>query len=443
MDQILVVDDDSSFRKLLATILRGEGYAIDEAGSVGESVSLSQRKQYDLVLSDLRLPDGDGLQVLDNIREGSPETPVIMITAYAAVNSAVEAMKRGATDYLGKPLSSPDELRLLVKRSLDQRRLASHHAVLREEVECRFHCENFITHDAKMRQVLELIKRVAPTDTTVLLLGESGTGKEVLARCVHQNSARSTSPFVPVNCAALSPTLIESELFGHEKGAFTGAITQHVGRFERARGGTIFLDEIGELSAELQAKLLRVLQEKTIERVGGTRVIPVDVRVIAATNQDLDAKVKAGDFREDLFYRLNAFPVKIPPLRDRPRDIGPLAQDFLERLGAEGRPSARLGEEAMQCLKGYPWPGNVRELQNVIERAAIIADGVIQPEHLPFHRQTAPRPRTLAEIERQAIEDALREFGGNRTKAAERLGISLRTLQYRLREYAEDEAKGP
>jgi two-component system response regulator FlrC len=349
-------------------------------------------------------------------------------------------MKRGASDYLGKPLSSPDELRLLVKRSLDQRRLASHHAVLREEVACRFQCESFITHDDKLRQVLELIKRVAPTDTTVLLLGESGTGKEVLARCVHQNSLRSASPFVPVNCAALSPTLIESELFGHEKGAFTGAMTQHVGRFERARGGTIFLDEIGELSAELQAKLLRVLQEKTIERVGGTRVIPADVRVIAATNQDLEQKVKAGNFREDLFYRLNAFPVKIPPLRDRPRDIVPLAQDFLDRLRAEGRPTAQLSDEALEALKSYLWPGNVRELQNVIERAAIIADGVIRPEHLPFQQSTERRPRTLAEIERQAIEDALREFDGNRTKAAEHLGIGLRTLQYRLKEYAGEES---
>lgn len=436
METILVLDDDRGFRGLLSTILRGEGYEVEEAATVAAARRLSAEKQYHLVLTDLRLPDGDGLEALRHFRETSPETPVIVITAFASVETAVEAMKLGAADYLGKPLSSPDELRLLVRRTLDARRAANETAVLREEIETRFACNHFLTRDPKMRTVMEMARKVAETDATVLLLGESGTGKEVLARCLHLNSKRAERAFVPVNCAALSPTLIESELFGHEKGSFTGAMAQHVGRFERAHGGTIFLDEIGELDGHLQAKLLRVLQEKTFERVGGTRLISADVRVLAATNRNLAERVATREFREDLYYRLSAFPLQLPPLRERPADIPLLAEHFLHRAAAAlGRPVPKVSPETLLALKGYTWPGNARELENVMERAVILASQEITPADLPFTDATPRRPLTLAEIEQQAILSALRENGNNRTHAAAQLGISLRTLQYRLKEY--------
>ncbi len=441
METILVLDDDRGFRGLLSTILRGEGYEVEEAATLATALGLAASKQYHLVLTDLRLPDGDGLDLLRHLRETSPQTPVIVITAFGTVESAVEAMKLGAADYLGKPLASPDELRLLVRRTLDARRAADEQAVLREEIETRFACNHFLTRDPNMLRVLEMARKVAETDATVLLLGESGTGKEVLARCLHLNSKRAQRAFVPVNCAALSPTLIESELFGHEKGSFTGAVGQHVGRFERAHGGTIFLDEIGELDGHLQAKLLRVLQEKTFERVGGTRLITADVRVIAATNRDLAARVAAREFREDLYYRLNSFPIHLPPLRERPADIPLLAEHFLHRAAAAlGRPVPKISPEALLALKAYTWPGNARELENVIERAVILAAEEITPADLPFTETTPRRPLTLAEIERQAILAALRENQNNRTRAAAQLGISLRTLQYRLKEYGFSEA---
>ncbi len=436
METILVLDDDRGFRGLLSTILRGEGYEVEEAATLAAARRLSAQRQYHLVLTDLRLPDGDGLEALRHFHETSPETPVIVITAFASVETAVEAMKLGAADYLGKPLSSPDELRLLVRRTLDARRAAHETAALREEIDTRFACNHFLTRDPQMRAVMEMARKVAETDATVLLLGESGTGKEVLARCLHLNSKRAERAFVPVNCAALSPTLIESELFGHEKGSFTGAMAQHVGRFERAHGGTIFLDEIGELDGHLQAKLLRVLQEKTFERVGGTRLISADVRVLAATNRNLAERVAAHEFREDLYYRLSAFPLQLPPLRERPADIPLLAEHFLHRAAAAlGRPVPQLSPEALLALKAYTWPGNARELENVMERAVILASQAITPADLPFTDATPHRPLGLAEIERQAILSALRENGNNRTHAAAQLGISLRTLQYRLKEY--------
>ena len=441
METILVLDDDRGFRGLLSTILRGEGYQVEEAATLTLAKHLGTERQYHLILSDLRLPDGDGLEALRHFREASPETPVIVITAFASVETAVEAMKLGAADYLGKPLSSPDELRLLVRRTLDARRAAHETAALREEIETRFACNHFLTRDPKMRAVMEMARKVAETDATVLLLGESGTGKEVLARCLHLNSKRADRAFVPVNCAALSPTLIESELFGHEKGSFTGAMAQHVGRFERAHGGTIFLDEIGELDGHLQAKLLRVLQEKTFERVGGTRLISADVRVLAATNRNLAERVAAREFREDLYYRLSAFPLQLPPLRERPADIPLLAEHFLHRAAAAlGRPVPKVSPEALLALRGYTWPGNARELENVMERAVILASQAITPADLPFTDLAPRRPVTLAEIEQQAILSALRENGNNRTHAAAQLGISLRTLQYRLKEYGFSEA---
>jgi DNA-binding NtrC family response regulator len=436
MERILIVDDDPGFRNLLETILVGEGYGVDSAGSVAEALRAGGRRKYDLVVTDLKLPDGDGLEVLRWWIENAPETPVIMITAFGTIASAVEAMKSGAADYLGKPLSSPDELRLLVRRVLDQRQLAGNLELLREQEAERFSCGNLVADDARMTRVLELARRVAPTDTTVLISGESGTGKELIARCIHMNSPRAGKIFVAVNCAALSPTLIESEIFGHEKGSFTGAAGQHLGRFERAHSGTLFLDEIGELDGNLQAKLLRVLQERTFERVGGTREIAVDVRVIAATNRNLKQNVADGEFREDLYYRLNTFPIEVPPLRERPSDISKLARFFLGRAARNlGKPHLVLTPEAEKVLLAYGWPGNVRELENTMERVAILCDDVIEPDDLPVTSSGPARPVLFKDIERQAIEDALRANDGNRTKTARQLGISLRTLQYRLKEY--------
>jgi two-component system response regulator FlrC len=436
METILIIDDDPGFRGLMETILRGEGYTVQTAGSVAEARDYGSRCSYHLVISDLKLPDGSGLDVLRHWKQEMPETPVIMVTAFGTVASAVEAMKLDAVDYLGKPLSSPDELRMVVRKALDQNQTLRECAVLREQENSRFSCGDLIANDPRMVRVTELVRKVAPTQATVLITGESGTGKEIVARCIHANSPRAQRVFVPVNCAALSPTLIESELFGHERGAFTGAVGQHAGRFERAHGGTLFLDEIGELDSGLQAKLLRVLQEKTLERVGGTRQITVDVRVIAATNRDLKQQVTDGKFREDLFYRLNTFPVELPALRDRPSDIRRLARFFLERSARKiGKAGLSLSPEAETVLLGYAWPGNVRELENTMERLAILCDGVVEADDLPVSAAGPVRPVLFKDIERRSIEDALAQNEGNRTRTARQLGISLRTLQYRLKEY--------
>ncbi len=439
MARILIIDDDPGFRKLLETILAGEGYRIESGGSVREARTLGAAKRYDLVLSDLKLPDGDGIQVLKWFAENAPETPVIMLTAFGTVETAVEAMKLGAVDYLGKPLRSPDELRILVRRTLEARRAARERDAYAQQVAEAFSCKSMIAEDSKMKRILELARKVAPTNATVLLTGESGTGKEVLARCIHSNSKRADRVFAAVNCAALAPTLIESELFGHEKGAFTGAVSPHSGRFERADGGTLFLDEIAELDGHLQSKLLRVLQEKSFERVGGRREISVDVRIIAATNRDLKKMVADGEFREDLYYRLSTFPLELPPLRERVADIPALAQFFLERAARElGKPHLRLTQAALDRLAAYRWPGNVRELENLMERVAILCDGIVDARDLPLGGEDVReerQPVTWKEIERKAIEDALRRHRGNRTKAAQELGISLRKLQYRLKEY--------
>ena len=436
METILIVDDDPGFRSLMEKILKKEGYPVDSAASVQEAAVCTGRRSYDLVVSDLMLPDGSGLDVLQRARQDMPDVPVVMITAFGTVASAVDAMRAGAADYLGKPLSSPDELRIVVRRVLDNQRTARERDVLREEQQSRFSCGDFIAGDPRMVKVLELARRVAATNATVLITGESGTGKEIVARCIHHNSPRAQRVFVAVNSAALSPTLIESELFGHERGAFTGAVGQHIGRFERAHGGTLFLDEIGELDAGSQAKLLRVLQDKTLERVGGTRQITVDVRIIAATNRSLKQCVAEGKFREDLYYRLAAFPIDLPPLRDRPSDIRRLARHFLEKSLRElGKHGVTLSAEAETVLMNYSWPGNVRELENTMERVAILCDEVVQPDDLPVTADGPSRPVLFKDIERNAIETALEENAGNRTRAARQLGISLRTLQYRLKEY--------
>ncbi|MEZ5403850.1 MAG: sigma-54 dependent transcriptional regulator [Bryobacteraceae bacterium] len=436
MEHILIVDDDAGFRGLLEAILSGEGYAVSSAPNVAGAILAYQKRQYHLVVTDLALPDGTGLDVLRWSKEHSPDTPVIMITAFATVPTAVEAMKLGAEDYLGKPLASPDELRILVRKALDRGVERHERSLLREEQQGRFACKSMVAGDASMLHVLELLRRVAPTPATVLIHGESGTGKELIARCIHDNSPRASRAFVAVNCAALSPSLIESELFGHEKGAFTGATAQHIGRFERAHGGTLFLDEIGELDANLQAKLLRVLQEKSFERVGGTRVITVDVRVVTATNRDLKRAVAETRFREDLYYRLNLFPIEAPPLRARGADIVALARHFLTRAAASlGKPPIKLTAAAERVLTAYSWPGNVRELENTMERMAILFDDVVDAEDLPITESGPVQPVLFKDIEKQAILDALEANSGNRTRTAAQLGISLRTLQYRLKEY--------
>jgi two-component system response regulator HydG len=436
MERILIVDDDPGFRKLLETILAAEGYDIATAGSVAEARCALESRHYHLVLTDLRLPDGEGTAVLRWTSEHSPETPVIMITAFASVASAVEAMKLGARDYLGKPLVSPEELRIAVSRALEQSRKSQELELLREEQSVRFGCSSLIADDPRMTRVTELAGRVAPTTATVLLTGESGTGKEIVARCIHANSPRASRAFVAVNCAALAPSLIESELFGHERGSFTGATGQHLGRFERAHGGTLFLDEIGELDGNLQAKLLRVLQDKTFERVGGTREIAVDVRVIAATNRDLKKSVAEGRFREDLYYRLGTFPIELPPLRERGEDVLRLARFFLNRAARNlNKGPIRMTPDAERVMAAYSWPGNVRELENLMERVAILCDYVVEPDDLPITATGPARPVLFRDIERNAIEAALEANSGNRTRAAKQLGISVRTLQYRLREY--------
>ena len=436
---LLVVDDEPAQRQLLTGSL-AKDYAVTTAANGSEAVQLLSARNFDLVITDDRMPGMRGIELLRWASERAPETPFVVLTAFGSVETAVEAMKLGAQEYLTKPLKSLEELRLVVRKALSQRMLRDATALHQAENEARFPADIIALSDA-MKRVLELAAQVAQQQTTVLLTGESGTGKEVVARFIHRRSPRAGESFVAVNCAALSETLLESELFGHEKGAFTSAVQSRRGRFELAHGGTLFLDEVAEMSVNVQAKLLRVLQEQQFERLGGTRTITVDVRVIAATNKDLRQAIDDRTFREDLYYRLNVFPVHIPPLRERPDDILPLAEYFARKIGSRmGRPFGSFSPEAEGLLARHRWPGNVRELQNAIERALIVAgSGVVGSSDLPLHAE--PRPSapahllTLAEIERQTIIEALARNRGERRATAEQLGISLRTLQYRLKEY--------
>jgi DNA-binding NtrC family response regulator len=371
-------------------------------------------------------------------RVAKPEVPWIIITAYGSINNAVEAMKAGAVDYLTKPFKSPDELRHVIRRVLREAEAEEKIAFLSEELGKQFPPMEMIFLGKKMQKVHEMVRSVAATSATVLITGPSGTGKELVARVVHQISPRREKPLVAIHCAALVDTLLESELFGHEKGAFTGAVSVRKGRFEVADGGTIFLDEVGEVSPSMQVKLLRVLQERAYERVGGTTPRPVDIRIISATNKDLKAEVAAGRFREDLFYRLNVFPVNLPPLTERPEAIVPLAEFFVNKFAQSlGKKALSFTAEAKRLLGAYHWPGNIRELQNVVERAVILSQTSIGPKYLNLEA-TLPREATTGLLdanERDMILKTLNEVGGNRKKAAEVLGISLRTLQYRIKEY--------
>ena len=451
---ILVVDDEPAMRLLVTSILKGEGHEVTAAASGEEALQLIDRHHYHLVITDLKMPGMSGVALLERVKQDDPETAVILLTAFGTVEGAVEAMRKGAVHYLLKPLANPDELRLAVRRVLEERRVTDEATTLRQASEAVFPFGEIIAGDPKMRAALDLARSVAPADSTVLVTGETGTGKELVARAVHHWSGRANRAFVAVNCAALAETLLESELFGHEKGAFTGAVAQRRGRFELAHEGTLFLDEVGEMSPALQAKLLRVLEEGTLERVGGMKTVTVDVRVIAATHRELTQMLAAGTFRSDLFYRLSVFPIQLPPLRERPSDILPLAEYILRSVTRRlGKRIVGFTEEAMALLQGYGWPGNIRELQNVVERAAILCQGdQILPAYLNltlgFPAPAATGPRMLRELEREAILAALSACQGNRRTAAEQLGIGLRTLYTRLREYgisteSGEEADGP
>jgi DNA-binding NtrC family response regulator len=438
---ILVVDDEPAMRLLVAAILKDEGHDVTAAANGEEALQLIERRHYHLIISDLRMPGMSGVDLLERVKQGDPETAVILLTAFGTVEGAVEAMRKGAAHYLLKPLANPDELRLAVRRVLEERRIADEATTLRQATEAVFPFGEIIAGDSQMQAALDLARTVAPTDSTALITGETGTGKELIARAIHHWSGRSSQAFVAVNCAALAESLLESELFGHEKGAFTGAVAQRRGRFELAHGGTLFLDEVGEMSPALQAKLLRVLQDGTLERVGGTKTVTVDVRVIAATNRDLAQMVGARAFREDLFYRLSVFPIHLPPLRERPSDIPSLAEHILRQVTRRlGKRITGFSKEAVSLLREYGWPGNIRELQNVVERAVILCqEERILPAHLNLGpaspASAAAGPKTLKELERDAILSALAACHGNRRDAAKQLGIGLRTLYARLKEY--------
>jgi two-component system response regulator AtoC len=438
MPRILIVDDEEGVRSFLAEALESAGTEIETARDGDEAAALLDGKGFDLVVTDLKMPGRDGLALLAKIRAEQPETQVILLTAHGTVETAVLAMKEGAFDYLTKPIGSPTELRVLVARALERRQLlAAREGSHRAEMDAT---PPLTYGDPVMAPVKTALDKVARTEVTVLLLGETGTGKEVAARTIHAASARAGQTFVAVNCAALSDSLLESELFGHEKGAFTGAHAQRRGRIELAEGGTFFLDEVGELKLALQAKLLRVLEERRFERVGGTRTLTADVRWIAATNRDLATMMQEGTFREDLYHRLAVFPIRLPALRERRQDLLPLTEALLKRAAADlGRSPLRLSDAARALLLGAELRGNIRELKNVLERAAILCDGdVVEVEHIwldPRAAPPAPADATLEQIERAAIERALAESGGNRRQAAERLGIGLRTLYDKLKRY--------
>jgi DNA-binding NtrC family response regulator len=451
--RILVVEDEEKLRRVMALHLEDAGYEVETAGDVTTALRLADRAN--LVVTDIRLPAAsgtalaDGLDLLAALQRQNAQLPVIVMTAYGSVEIAVEAMKRGAADFLTKPFTL-DHLVTVVRKALEVQDLREENVRLREELGHRYKFDSIVGNSPKMQEILAAVARVAPTRSTVLLCGESGVGKDMIARAIHHHSPRAAMPFVKINCTAIPETLMESELFGYEKGAFTGAAAARAGKFEQADGGTVFLDEIGDVPAAIQVKLLRVLQERELERLGSNKTRAVDVRVIAATNVDLRRALEEGNFREDLYYRLNVFPITIPPLRERREDIPPLAEYFLHKCAAElGSAVTRIAPEAMRKLVDYEWSGNVRELENVIERALVLATGdELQPEDIRL--DFAPRRSvaavngttegaeflaegvTLDEHEKTLIREALRRANGNKSQAARLLGLTRNALRYRL-----------
>jgi DNA-binding NtrC family response regulator len=447
---VLVADDDAVARDLLVEVLGREGYRVRAAAGGAEAIRLAESEVFDVALIDLRMPDVDGLGVLARIRALDPAPPVFILTAFATIETAIDAIRHGAYDYLSKPFRV-DEIKLAVRRVLETQRLVRENREYRQELRSRYSVEGLTGQSPEMVAIYRLVARVAALDTTVLIQGETGTGKELAARAIHYASPRAERPFVAIDCAALPETLFESELFGHERGAFTGAVQSRRGLLETADGSTCFLDEISELSLGLQAKFLRVLQERVLRRVGGNEPIPVNFRLIAATNRDLRKRVEDGSFREDLYYRLNGVTITMPPLRERGADIAILAHDFMQRYAAAaGKRLEGFTPEALALLSGYRWPGNVRELEHAIERAVALArSAVILPEDLPPEiRAESARPpelparrMTLDEVKRWYVATVLEEANGNKVRAAELLGIDRRTL-YRILERQDDPEGG-
>jgi len=445
MERILVVDDDLEIREGVADVLRQAGYHVDEAKDGKKAIKCIETGSYDLVLTDLNLPKADGMKVLRHVLDESPDTICIILTGFGTIKGSVEAIKMGAFDYISKPVKS-DEIVIVVEKALKFRRLERENILLKQQLRKKYQFENFIGDSKPIQKVFELIEKVADTDSTVLITGESGTGKELIAKAIHYNSYRRDNPMVVINCGAIPEELLESELFGHEKGAFTGAHKMRVGRFELANGGTIFLDEIGDMSPNLQVKLLRVLQEQKFERVGGTRTLEIDVRIIAATNKNLINAVNRGSFRQDLYYRLNVIPIRVPPLRHRKSDIPLLIDFFFKRIDPRKRNGINgFSSKAEDALVAYDWPGNVRELENMVERMSILANGdKIELEDVPGSIKgkgakiesievTIPKDgivfdQAVEEYERKLILEALNETNWVKTKAAKLLNINRTTL---------------
>jgi two-component system NtrC family response regulator/two-component system response regulator HydG len=447
--RVLVVDDEENALGALADILRDEGYEVATTKDGEEALAAADSFAPAVVLADLRMPKMDGLELMEKLRERGSEAKVVVMTAHGSVATAVKAMKMGAADYLTKPLDA-DELLVVLRKVLDHSALEREAENLRELASERVSFERLVGRSPEMQNVFELVKRAAPTKATVLILGESGTGKELIAEAIHARSPRSRGPFVKVNCGALPETLLESELFGHEKGSFTGALARREGRFEAADKGTLFLDEIGDIPPSVQIRLLRFLQSREFERVGGNTTYSVDVRVIAATNRDLKKAVAEGRFREDLYYRLNVVAIEVPPLRARASDLPLLVDHFVRKFARQyERAVIALSPAALQAVVAYGWPGNVREMENAIEHAVVLCDGTtIQAEHLPQSIAATSRPvgappptgiqipgSPMSEIEREAIMRTIEAVGGSNARAAEILGISVRKIQYRLREW--------
>jgi two-component system response regulator AtoC len=442
---VLVIEDEEKFRRVIGLHLSSTGYEVKAAGTAEEA--LKHAASVDLILTDLKLPGKSGLEVLEEVRAQNAETPVVVMSAFGTVEIAVEAMKKGAVDFLPKPFSL-DHLTVVVEKALEVRKLRNENRELREALGQRYQFENIVGHSAAMQEIFATVVRVAPTRATVLLAGESGVGKDMIARAIHQHSPRKDRPFVKINCTAIPENLMESELFGYEKGAFTGANTSKPGKFEQADTGTVYLDEIGDVPPGIQVKLLRVLQDREFERLGSNRTMRTDVRVIAATNVDLRAALEQGTFREDLYYRLNVVPLNIPPLRERKEDIPHLAAHFAAKLGG------KLSDGAVDRLMNYYWPGNVRELENVIERSILLAGGPvveaadvrIDPGTRGSRQATGnflPEGMTLDEYEQSIIREALKRANGNKSQAARLLGLTRNALRYRLAQMGLEEAAQP